>query len=130
MQVPGLGWDALAGEALAWRETRTVGVRWLPLSEEGPGVGVDGDGTPGGTATVLVWMDAGCGYPPHRHLGPEDVLVLQGGYRDEMGEYGAGDHVHYAAGSTHSPCALGKRGDPACVLYATIQVGTEPFESA
>ena len=42
----------------------------------------------------LIRMEPGAGYEAHRHLGSEDVLVLQGGYRDAIGEYDCGTHVH------------------------------------
>ena len=85
-------------------------------------------------ATVLIRMEPGCGYTPHRHVGTEDVLVLAGGYRDEFGTYRQGDHVHYDPGSAHAPCALGERGrpvdeaNPACILYSTVPEGIELLE--
>ena len=74
MHLPGL---ELAGplEGLPWRETRHVGVEWIDLAP-------DADGP---ARTVLIRMRPGHGYPRHRHLGAEDVLVLSGGYADEDG---------------------------------------------
>ena len=85
----------------------------------------------------MIRMEPGCGYAPHRHVGTEDVLVLQGGYRDEFGRYLQGDHVHYPAGTRHSPVALGdssgsggvQGGMPACVLLATVSHGIELLET-
>ena len=122
-------------ERLAWKATRVRGVSWLPLRlDEGES---SGNRRPGGT--VLIRMEPGCGYAPHRHVGAEDVLVLQGGYRDEFGQYVQGDHVHYPAGSRHSPVALGassasprasvQAGVPACVLLANVALGIELLES-
>ena len=79
-------------------------------------------------------MAPGRGYAPHRHVGTEDVLVLQGGYRDELGEHRRGDHVHYPAGSTHAPQALGDPerpagpDNPACVLFSVVPDGIELLE--
>jgi anti-sigma factor ChrR (cupin superfamily) len=76
-------------------------------------------------------MDPGTGYGRHRHVGSEDVLVLAGGYRDELGEYRQGDCVHYPAGSSHAPVALGDRArpigpeNPSCVLFAVAPLGIE-----
>ena len=110
---------------IPWRATSHAGVFWYPFE------------TPGGPddnpadAVVLVRMDPDCGYPPHRHLGIEDVLVLQGGYRDELGEHRAGSHVRYAAGSCHAPVALGNPDEPsgedapACILFAIARGGVE-----
>ena len=118
-------------ERLEWKATRVRGVSWLPLRlDEGE---ISGNRRPGGT--VLIRMEPGSGYAPHRHLGAEDVLVLQGGYHDEFGQYIQGDHVHYPAGSRHSPVALGdpsharaEAGMPACVLLATVSLGIELLE--
>ena len=80
-------------------------------------------------ATVLIRMDPGRGYRAHRHEGVEEVYVLEGGYRDERGEYRAGDYVRYEEGSVHSPVALGRDDrpisdeNPACVLFASARGG-------
>lgn len=42
-------------------------------------------------------------FPRHQHLGPEDVVLLRGGYEDEMGHYEAGQYVVYAPGTVHRP---------------------------
>lgn len=42
-------------------------------------------------------------FPRHQHLGPEDVMLLRGGYEDEMGHYEAGQYAVYAAGTVHRP---------------------------
>lgn len=82
--------------------------------------------------TVLIRMAPGSGYPTHRHLGPEDVLILAGGYADDDGRiHSAGSFVRYPAGSVHQPTALGladepvSESNPACVLYAVAHGGTE-----
>ena len=128
MKVLGLKWDTDA--PLPWRATKVEGVSWIPLFiEEGQKSGASRGG-----ATVLIRMEPGCGYTPHRHVGTEDVLVLAGGYRDEFGTYRQGDHVHYDPGSAHAPCALGERGrpvdeaNPACILYSTVPEGIALLE--
>ncbi len=128
MQIPGLqlAHDAEGLAALPWRATHYEGIDWLDLV-----------GTPGGTQegaqdspsqTVLIRMAPGCGYPRHRHIGPEDVLVLAGGYRDEDGRtFEAGQFVRYPAGSEHTPVAIGsasESSDP-CILFAVAHHGTE-----
>jgi anti-sigma factor ChrR (cupin superfamily) len=126
MRIPGL---QLAGDlaALAWRATSDAGVHWLPLFLEESRV----EGARRGGATVLIRMAPGAGYAAHRHVGGEDVLVLQGGYRDELGEYLQGEHVHYPPESTHAPVALGDAERPAgpenppCILYASAPLGIE-----
>lgn len=74
-------------------------------------------------------MSPGCGYPPHRHIGIEEVLVLAGGYRDESGEHRAGEYLRYPPDSIHAPVALGDPRSPegpeneACLLFASARGG-------
>jgi anti-sigma factor ChrR (cupin superfamily) len=114
---------SLDDSALPWRPTAVPGVSWLPLQLEG-----DRDG---GDAVVLIRMEPGRGYPPHRHRGVEDVLVLAGGYRDARGQHRAPCHLRYEEGSVHAPVALGDAerpagpDNPACVLFAVARDGVE-----
>ncbi len=123
MRIPGLA-VKLDEEALPWRGTQHRGVDWVALHVE---AGASGPRD----ATVLIRMQPGCGYPEHRHVDVEEVLVLRGGYRDEWGEHRAGDYVRYAAGSRHTPVALGDPAlppgpdNPSCLLYATARGGVE-----
>jgi anti-sigma factor ChrR (cupin superfamily) len=55
---------------------------------------------------VLIRAQPGAVYPKHRHLGPEEILVLQGRLRDAHGEYGPGDILRSAADSVHTEEAL------------------------
>jgi len=80
-----------------------------------------------GRVLALIRMEPGLGYPPHRHRGPEEVLVLRGGYRDERGEHRAGTFVRYEDGSSHAPTAL-PDGDP-CVLLALSHEGVQLLDS-
>jgi len=114
MRIDGLELQA-SGEGVPWRATRSEGVEWHLLAS-------DGRGEEAG-ATVLIRMQPGCGYPPHEHLGLEEVLVLAGGYRDHLGEHTAGHWIRYEPGSRHAPVALGGPGDEACLLYAISRGG-------
>jgi len=133
MRIPGLTL-AEGLEALPWRETEKEGVSFcvLHLEEPLPPLADGAHRTRGGT--VLIRMQPGQGYAAHRHVGAEDVLVLQGGYRDRLGEHVAGDHVHYPPGSEHAPVALGDASrpagplNPACILYSTAPLGVEVLE--
>ncbi len=112
---------------IAWQATNVRGVQIFPLSPAEILRGSD----PRGDATVLIRMEPGRGYPAHRHLGVEQVLILQGGYRDARGEHTAGSYLRYEANSVHAPIALGEAaetvgpGNPACVLLAFAQGGIE-----
>ena len=56
----------------------------------------------------------GGGFPHHKHLGNEQVLVLQGRLFDELrGEFGPGALIEHGPGSEH---ALGVVGDQTLVL--------------
>lgn len=80
-----------------------------------------------GRAAVLIRMEPGCSYPRHRHTGAEELLVLQGGFRDDSGrQWHAGDYARFEAGSAHRPVALA--GGPACVFFAIAHEGIELFD--
>ncbi len=113
-------------DELAWRSTRHAGVEWIDLAPS------EGDGSAPASMTVLIRMAPGHGYPRHCHVGPEDVLVLAGGYVDGDGRrFVAGAFVRYPEGSEHEPVAIGDAGEPpssdnpACVLFAVAHAGTE-----
>lgn len=57
------------------------------------------------TGSVLLagYMPAGQTFPRHLHVGPEDVLVLTGGYADQFGTFETGAYTSYAPGSEHQP---------------------------
>jgi putative transcriptional regulator len=73
-------------------------------------------------AAVMIKMEPGCSYPAHRHRGPEELLILAGGYRDERGEHRAGDFVRYEDRTVHHPVALD--GEP-CVFFAISAEGID-----
>jgi putative transcriptional regulator len=99
--------------AIPWRATRYPGVAvHFYASDERTG-----------RVLALIRMDPGCGYPRHRHQGCEQVLVLQGGYRDEQGSYRAGCFVPHEDGTIHGPIALDGDGAAPCVLLALAHEG-------
>jgi len=126
MRIPGLA-VKIDEASLAWRATRHAGITWVPLHLE-PDAERSGKAT---ESTVLIRMAPGRGYPAHRHVGIEEVLILRGGYRDESGEHRAGDYLRYPAGSAHTPVALGDPaapegpGNEACLLFASARGGVE-----
>jgi anti-sigma factor ChrR (cupin superfamily) len=123
MQIPGLDVKLDEG-ALPWRSTRYRGIQWLPLD-------AGGATSDPRDATVLIRMEPGCGYPAHRHVDVEDVLILCGGYADERGEHGPGTYLRYPKGSIHAPRATGDPAlpvgpaNPACILFAVARGGVE-----
>ena len=78
-----------------------------------------------GHAAVMIRMEPGASYPAHRHNGPEELLVLQGGFRDATGEWRAGDFARFEDGSIHHAVALDE--GPPCIFFAIAQEGIELF---
>lgn len=103
---------------IEWRATRYEGIFLHVLRRD--------DGT--GDSTVLIRMKPGCGYPAHRHNGMEEVLILQGGYRDRDGEHRAGEYVLNEAGSSHHPLALDGAED--CIMVAFAHGGIELLDKS
>ncbi|HZN38036.1 MAG TPA: cupin domain-containing protein [Planctomycetota bacterium] len=99
--------------AIPWRTTRYRGVRihFYAVDQRS------------GRALVLIEMAPGHGYPRHRHRGAEEVLVVQGAYRDETGDHGAGQFVSYADGTVHTPVAVDGPQAESCVLLALAHEG-------
>jgi anti-sigma factor ChrR (cupin superfamily) len=97
-------------------------IDWQPTRHPGIFVNILRHDDQTGDATVLIRMQAGCGYPAHRHVGIEEVFIIQGGYRDANGLRRAGEYFVNDAGSTHHPIAL--EGDD-CVLLAFAHAGIE-----
>lgn len=56
-----------------------------------------------GSALILARMEPRRIFPRHLHLGPEDILVLAGGYEDPWGTWEAGAYAAYAPGTEHRP---------------------------
>jgi anti-sigma factor ChrR (cupin superfamily) len=76
-----------------------------------------------GVRKVLVWARPGARYPSHRHLGDEEILVLQGALRDRRGVYGPGQICRSATGSVHSEEVHGSED---CVCFVVYHGGHEP----
>ena len=101
--------------AIPFKETRYPGV-WIHFYRSDPETR---------NAAVMIKMAPGASYPRHVHRGPEELLILQGGYRDEHGEYRAGEYVRYEDGSRHHPVALEEGED--CVFFAISAEGIDFF---
>ena len=97
-------------------------IEWNPTRHQGVFVNILRRDPETNDATVLIRMQPGCGYPAHRHVGLEEVLILQGGYRDGRGEHRAGDYVLNEEDSAHAPVAL--EGED-CIMLAVAHRGIE-----
>jgi quercetin dioxygenase-like cupin family protein len=87
---------------------------------------------PGGPAVAafdvgFVRVAAGTPFPPHRHVGDEHVLVLQGSYRDSTGPtVRPGDQVHMPTGTEHHFIAAPERDLIYAVVVGGIEIGGLP----
>ena len=68
-----------------------------------------------GHATSLVKYAAGATFKTHRHSKGEEILVLQGVFSDQSGDYPAGTYIRNPDGTSHAP--FSKTG---CVLLVKL----------
>src|ERR1700678_127815 len=54
-------------------------------------------------ATSIVRYAKGSHFPAHSHPGGEEILVLDGVFQDESGDYPAGSYMRNPPGSGHRP---------------------------
>jgi anti-sigma factor ChrR (cupin superfamily) len=74
----------------------------------------------GGVRGVLIWADAGARHPTHRHVGEEDIQILEGALADERGVYGPGEVCRSRRGEIHSETIV---SDTECVCFAVYYHG-------
>ena len=72
------------------------------------------------TTLLLVRAEAGRRVPEHEHEGPEDVVVLAGGFEDPQGHFVTGDWQWNGAGTRHAPLV---DEDGVCWIVARIEHG-------
>jgi hypothetical protein len=91
-------------------------IPWVPS----PMVGVDrrvldriGDEV--ARATSIVRYAPGSHFSPHTHGGGEELLVLEGEFSDEHGDFPAGSYIRNPPTSRHTP-----RSKPGCVLLVKL----------
>jgi anti-sigma factor ChrR (cupin superfamily) len=101
--------------AYAWQEV-VPGIRIHVLREE-PERGV---------RACLVWATPGARHPRHRHLGDENILVLQGSLLDDRGSYGPGQVCHSRTDSIHAE-QIGPGED--CICYVVYYGELQPLET-
>src|SRR5699024_437242 len=71
-----------------------AGVTRMPLDRAGGEVA---------RATSIVRYAAGSGYSAHTHNGGEEILVLDGIFSDEHGDYPTGTYLRNPPGTAHQP---------------------------
>ena len=85
-----------------------------------PAVGVDRrmlyrEGDEIARATSIVRYAPGSAFPAHGHTGGEEILVLQGAFQDEHGDYPQGSYFRNPPGTSHSPAAA-----QGCVIFVRL----------
>lgn len=86
-----------------WLPGLVDGLQVLPLSESG------------GEHTALVRWQAGTRFQPHRHYGGEEILVLEGVFQDEFGDYSQGMWLRSPHLSMHQPFSA-----PGCTILVKV----------
>ena len=66
-------------------------------------------------ATSIVRYAPGSVFPAHGHPGGEEILVLDGVFQDESGDYPAGSYMRNPPGSRHTPASA-----PGCVIFVKL----------
>lgn len=98
----------------AWLPGLVPGLEVMPLHQFGS------------EHVALVRWAPGTVFQPHRHLGGEEILVLEGVFVDEAGTYPAGSWLRNPPGSVHQPWS-----DTGCTIW--VKTGhlpiTEPPDS-
>jgi len=79
----------VAAASRPWTERRP-GVHWKVLFEDGA------------ARTVLVRYAPGAVIPRHRHLGDEQIFVLEGSVTDDTGTCSAGNYARRPPGCVHT----------------------------
>lgn len=88
----------------AWRPGLVEGLSVLPLHEYE------------GISTALVRWAPDTRFPPHRHPGGEEILVLEGSLHDGEGDYPALSWLRNPRGSVHAPWA----GPEGALIYVKV----------
>jgi anti-sigma factor ChrR (cupin superfamily) len=79
---------------MEWQASPMAGVWRKPLAREA---------AEHGHTTSVVRYDAGSHFSPHPHPLGEEILVLDGVFSDENGDYPAGTYLRNPPGSKHAP---------------------------
>ncbi len=93
-------------QAMPWTPSPAGGVDRKPLAREE---------AERGHATSVVRYQAGASFDRHSHPGGEEILVLEGTFSDESGDYGPGTYLRNPPGSSHAP--FSREG---CVLFVKL----------
>jgi anti-sigma factor ChrR (cupin superfamily) len=91
---------------LAWTPSPSPGIERRMLFRIGDEVA---------RATSIVRFAPNSRFPIHEHGGGEEILVLEGVFQDETGDYPAGSYLRNPKGTAHAPWS-----DPGCVIFVKL----------
>jgi anti-sigma factor ChrR (cupin superfamily) len=94
-------------DQLAWQASPIEGVERQMLDREGGEVA---------RATSVVRYAPNTEFTPHTHDGGEEILVLDGCFSDERGNYSAGMYLRNPPGSQHAPYST-----DGCTLFVKLR---------
>jgi anti-sigma factor ChrR (cupin superfamily) len=97
----------LNGAQLAWQASPVPGVERQMLDRVGDELA---------RATSFVRYAPNTAFTPHAHDGGEEILVLDGCFADEAGEYPAGSYLRNPPGSMHAPYS-----ETGCTLFVKLR---------
>ena len=92
--------------SMPWQDSPAAGVQRKPLARENK---------ESGHATSVVRYAAGAAFERHEHPFGEEILVLEGVFSDETGDYPAGTYMRNPAGTGHAPFS-----EQGCVLFVKL----------
>ncbi|TGN41743.1 cupin domain-containing protein [Marinobacter confluentis] len=96
----------IRSQEMDWTTSPAKGVLRKPLAREE---------AERGHATSIVQYEPGASFSRHEHPLGEEILVLEGVFSDESGDYGPGSYLRNPPGSGHAP--FSKEG---CVLFVKL----------
>lgn len=100
--------------------------RWVASPQPGvERVMLDRVGEEIARATSLVRYARNSSFPSHQHPGGEEILVIEGVFSDEQGDYPAGWYLRNPPGSSHSP----RSRQGAVILVKLCQMHSEDSQS-
>lgn len=91
---------------LPWEDSPMAGVQRRKLDRIGDEVA---------RATSIVKYAPKSYFSPHTHGGGEEILVLEGIFSDEHGDYPAGTYIRNPIGTTHKP-----HSEDGCVIFVKL----------
>ncbi|MFC0199757.1 cupin domain-containing protein [Paracoccus rhizosphaerae] len=97
---------AVEAARLEWIPSPVAGVDRKMLYREGDEVA---------RATSIVRYAPASAFPAHVHAGGEEILVLEGTFQDEHGDYPAGSYFRNPPGTSHSPASA-----PGCTIFVRL----------